>query len=256
MFGLNKNKIDLLWQFVRTSFKMRYQNSLLGVLWVLIKPYLTFAVLFIIFSNFRGGSIPNFPLYLLIGIVFYTYINELNIRGQMSLLENAHIILKVNFPRQITILSSVINASINLFINFFLILFIALVSDVNISLTGILYILFISLIIFIFSTGLSMFMSILTIRYRDLEYILELFFQLFIYATPTFYLVDEIGGTAGKLISLNPIGIMLNQVRAAFGIYGEINLNLMLIYLAVSIVTLILGWMFFQSRIKKIAEIM
>src|SRR5688500_13577780 len=95
-----RNNIDLLIQLVKTSFKMRYQNSVLGVLWVLIKPYLTFAVLYYIWSNLRaGGEIENFSLYLLSGIIFYTYISEMITLGELALFERANIILKVNFTR-------------------------------------------------------------------------------------------------------------------------------------------------------------
>ncbi|MEP7104024.1 MAG: ABC transporter permease [Candidatus Dojkabacteria bacterium] len=253
---IDRAKIDLLNELVKTSFKMRYQNSILGILWVLIKPYATFLVMYFVWSKISSQSIENYPLYLLIGIVFYTYFNELAILGQMSLLERAHIILKVNFPRQIAIISALFSGVINLFINLIFIFIILVLQGKEINPMGILYVLFLTLIIFLFNLGLSFFTSILTVRFRDLKNIFELAFFLLFWATPIMYVVDNslFDSFTAKIIRFNPIGIILNQVRAGFGIYGDINLPLMLAYFAVSVLIVILGWIYFNYKVKQIAE--
>lgn len=253
---LTRNNFDLLWQFTKTSFKMRYQNSILGILWVLIKPYITFLVLFFVFSSFRGDTLENYSMYLLIGIVFYTFFNELLVNGQMALLENAHIILKVNFPRQIVIASALINAMINLLINLVLILAILIIQKVKINLGELIFLPIILCIFILSSLGLSFFLSILTIKFRDLRYIVELGLFLLYWATPIFYVLDTdlLSSTTKELIALNPLGILINQTRASLGIYGEIDIAMLALFLVVSVVLALSGWIYFNFEIKSIAE--
>lgn len=258
MTFLTRNQLDLLWQLIKTNFKMRYQNSLLGVLWVLVRPYSTFVVLYLIWSRFgQQTDIRNYQLYLLLGIVFYTYFQELLTFGQVSLLDKAHIILKVNFPRQIAVISSLINAVVNLGINTALIFIIILFSSVTLTLIGVLEFIFLALIVFIFCLGLSFFLSILTIRLRDLENILSLGLFLLYWASPIFYKAEAslLGSTVTNLIASSPIAVILGQARISLGIQdGFFNWPLMLLYLIASILISMLGWVYFKVQVKQIAE--
>lgn len=252
-----RSNVDLLWELVKTSFKMRYQNSILGFLWVLIKPYTMFLVLYLIFSNIVRSSVDNYALYLLIGVIFITFINELLVLGQLSLLERAQIILKVNFPRYIAIISALIGAVINLFINLVLIIALIIIADIDISILNFLALIFVVFTIFIWGIAIAFFTSILTVRVRDLKNIIELGMFVMQYATPVFYSLDDALIPDGKLktlISINPLTILMNQTRAALGVYGEFNIMLMIGILLLGLATLIITYMFFESRVKKIAE--
>ncbi len=257
-FMISRNRIDLLLELVKTSFKMRYQNSVLGILWVLIKPYSQFIVLYLIWSRIRaGGAVENFSLYLLIGIVFYTYFNEMISLGQMALLDKANIILKVNFPRQISIIATMVSALINLLINIILVIIFIIIANINVSLEGVLYFLFLTICMFIACLGFSLFSSILTIRLRDLKNIFELGLFLLYWLTPIFYSIDNIilgEGITSKIIRYNPIGIVINQVRASLGVYGTIDYSIGLSLFLGSILILIVGWVYFNYKIKKVAE--
>lgn len=253
---LSQNKADLLTELVKTSFKMRYQNSALGVLWVLIKPYSQFLVQYIVWTRITNFQIPNYQLYLLLGIVMFTFFNELIILGQMSLLDRAHIILKVNFPRQIAIFSALISALINLAINMVFFIIIAYINKLTITPFSILYFVLLATILFIFGVGISFFTSILTIKLRDLKNVFELGLFLLQWLTPIFYSISSnfVEGSVSNYISANPLGIVINQARAAFGIYGELNVGLMFAYLAGAIIVFVLGWIYFNKKVKEIAE--
>ena len=253
---IDRNKIDLLIELVKTSFKMRYQNSFLGFLWVLIKPYSTFLVLYYVWTRIINANIPNYSLYLLLGIIFFTYINELIILGQLALLDKAGIILKVNFPRQIAVLSALISAVINLGINMVFFTIISTVVKLKVDLKGILYFLFVVLVTFILALGISFFTSVLTVRLRDLKNIFELLFFLLFYASPILYVIGTqvAPGSTADLIAANPVGIIINQARAALGIYGERDAKLMIMYFVVSLIIFAAGWVFFSNRVKKVAE--
>lgn len=248
------NQLDLLWQFTLASFKMRYQNSLLGVLWVLIKPYSTFAVLYFLWSQREGAEVDHYGVYLLVGIIFYTFLQEIILYGNMTLVDKAHIILKANFSRQIAIISSLFSALINLLINLVLLFVIILVDGISISWQGLGMIGFVTLIIFVFGTGVALFTSVINVRFRDLKNIFELGLFLFYWVSAVVFVPDKFTGNARFIMEANPVAILLNQVRAGFGIYGQIDLHLILFYLAVSLIIFILGWQFFSNNIRKIAE--
>lgn len=236
---------------------MRYYNSVLGVLWVLIKPYATFLVLLAIWSQFRNGGVENYAVYLLVGIIFYTYFNELIVYGQNALLDMSGIILKVSFPRQIAIIAAMTNAVINLLINMVLITIILLASGIRVGVLNYLYLAFLLLMIFLFSLGISFFTSIINIRFRDLKNVIELGLFLLYWASPIFWAIDDgfiDEGPIADILAANPIGVVINQTRAALGVYGEINLQLMGIYFAVSLVFVWLGWLFFSNKVKRVAE--
>ncbi|RMD77363.1 hypothetical protein D6810_01175 [Candidatus Dojkabacteria bacterium] len=257
-FSNRRQYIDLLWVFVKTSFKMRYQNSILGVFWVMAKPLLTFLLMFQIWSGFgKNSQVGIFPIYLLTGVVFFTYFQELVIYGQMSLLEKAHIILKVSFPRQIAVVSSLLNALINLFINLIVVFFIIFINRLALKPEGMLYFLFLVITLFIFCSGLAFFTSILTIRFRDLKNIFDLGLFLLFWSTPVFYTLENnplFDQSAIDFINSIPFTHLLNQVRASFGLYYEIDPNFALTFFIVSVTLLVIGWRSFSVRVKKIAE--
>jgi ABC-2 type transport system permease protein len=251
------HRVDLLWELVKTNFKMRYQNSILGVIWVLVKPYSTFIVLYLIWSRIsRSADISDFPIYLLTGIITFTFIQELIVFGQVSLLERAHIILKVNFPRQIVTISALTSALINLGINLALLFPIMLIRHFYPSAEGLIYYLFVLLTIFVWGLAISFFTSVLTVRIRDLKNIVELFFFLVLWLTPVTYSINSsvLGNKASQIVKLNPLAFLINQARAGLGVYSEINLPIMLLYLAVGTITTFLGWKFYNKSVKKIAE--
>jgi ABC-2 type transport system permease protein len=235
---------------------MRYQNSVLGVLWVLIKPYATFAVMYVVWTRIVNVDIPNYQLYLLSGIILFSYFNELILLGQMSLLDNAHIILKVNFPRQIVVLSTMLSGLINLGINLIFFIVIAVISGVQFTYGSVLYFIFIVGIIFLFAMGVSFFTSVISIRFRDLKNIFELGIILLQWVTPVFYAVSSnlFSGRTSDYIAANPLGIVINQGRAAFDIYGTKNISLMIIYFIISFIIFLIGWRYFNKSVKKVAE--
>ncbi|MCA9381175.1 ABC transporter permease [Candidatus Dojkabacteria bacterium] len=253
---MKRNTFDLIIEFVKTSFKMRYQNSVLGFLWVLIKPYTMFLVMFVIFSHIVRSSVSNYSVYLLTGVIFITFINELLLLGQSALLDRASIILKVNFDRQIAIVSALIGSIINLVINLVLIYIIAFFTHVPITFVGFLMLILVISILFIWGWAIALFTSILTVRFRDLKNIMELLMFILQYTTPIFYSLDDdfLPDKVADLIRLNPLTFLMNQMRASIGVYGSINLFLLLIFFLAGIFTLFLGWQYFSVNVKKTAE--
>jgi ABC-2 type transport system permease protein len=255
---MNKNDLDLYKQFVKTTFKMRYKGSLLGFFWVLLKPFFMFLILFIIFSHtsssIGGLTQQQYAVYLLSGLIVYTFFNEGMIWGMGSIMERAELIVKINFKRDVVVASSLSMALINFSINLLIVLVVALILKINISLVGLAYILFIGFTMFLSLYGVSFFTSIWLVHVRDLQHIMELVLQLLFYASAVFFPVEMIPEKYRFIVYYNPVARFVKAVREAL-IFGEItDLKFVLLALTISIVLIIVGKLFFNKHIKKVAE--
>src|SRR6202012_3119446 len=97
----SKQNRALLAELVRTDFKLRYQGSLLGYAWSLLRPLLIFVILYLVFVKFLklGTGVPHYPIYLLLGIVIWTFFNEITVMSQGSIVACGDLIRKIRIPR-------------------------------------------------------------------------------------------------------------------------------------------------------------
>lgn len=250
-----KNHKDLLRELIRTDFKLRYNNSLLGILWVVMKPMLNFLVLFFIFGAFKTGfENKDFAANLLIGIVVFGFIQEGTTFGMSSLLKMADIIIKINFPRELAVLSSVVIALLNFVINLVVVSAITLLTSFVPDLKGLIYFGGIMLLLFVLVYSASLFLSIIVIKVRDLENIVLVFFQLLFWGSAIFYDLNAFPGAVGDLIRANPIAILIDASRKAL-INGEFtHVEMFGLMWVIAIVLLISGRVFFSKYVKRIAE--
>lgn len=255
---MNSNDLDLYKQFVRTTFKMRYKGSILGFLWVLLKPFFVFLILFLIFSHMSsaagGLSSKQYAVYLLSGLIVYTFFNEGMIWGMGSIMERAELIIKINFKRDVVIASSLSMALINFTINLLIVLVVALILNINVTLLGLAYIFLIGLTMFLALYGVSFFTSIWLVHVRDLQHIMELVLQLLFYASAVFFPVEMIPEKYRFVVYYNPVARFVKAVREAL-IFGRVT-DLKFVFLALlgSLILVVLGRMYFNKHIKKIAE--
>jgi len=216
---MNRNDIDLYKQFVKTIFKMRYKGSLLGFFWVLLKPFFMFLILFFIFSSTAGqvGNLTSkqYAVYLLSGLIIYTFFNEGIIWGMNSIMERAGLIVKINFKREIVVISALTMALINFCINLLIIAVIGLVLNLSFSLVGVSYIFLICLTMFLGMYGIAFFTSIWMVYVRDLAHIMELVLQLMFYASAVFFPIEFIPEQYRFIVKYNPIAIFIQSVREA-----------------------------------------
>ena len=106
----------LLKELVKTDFKLRYQASILGYIWSLLRPLLLFLILYIVFAKILkvGDNIPHYPVYLLLGIVLWNFFIEVTTGSIGSIVGKADLIRKINFPKYIIVLALSLAAVINL----------------------------------------------------------------------------------------------------------------------------------------------
>lgn len=207
----------LLKQLVKTDFKLRYQGSVLGYAWSLLRPLLIFVILYVVFVKFipLGKGVPHYPVYLLLGIVIWNFFVEMTTRSLTVIVERGELIRKIRIPRWVIILSSSISALINLFLNMLVVIAFLFINHVDLLKTS-LWLPLILVEVYVFALGLSLFLSAAFVKYRDMSYIWEVILQAGFYLTPILYPLARITNlTFQKLIMLNPMAQSIQDSRYA-----------------------------------------
>lgn len=211
----SKKNRALLAELVRTDFKLRYQGSVLGYAWSLLRPLFMFVILYIVFVKFLrlGTDIPHYPVYLLLGIVLWNFFSEMTTQSLGSIVERGDLIRKIKIPRWIIVLSSSLSALINLGLNMIVIAVFMVINHVTIGPEALLFPLVI-FEIYIFAAGLSLFLSAAFVKYRDIRYIWEVLLQAGFYVTPILYALSRIPSLGlQKIIMLNPMAQTIQDAR-------------------------------------------
>ena len=212
----DRNRI-LLRELIVTDFKLRYQGSVLGYAWSVLKPLFLFAILYLVFDKFLGlgAGIQHFPVYLLLGIVLWTFFTEATIQGLQSIVSRGDLIRKISFPKYIIVISSSISALINLAINLGVVLVFCFFNGVELKLSSLLLIPLI-IELYIFALAIAFLLSAINAKYRDIGYLWDIFLQGAFYATPIIYplqmVMDRAPGAAQWLM-LSPIAQVLQDAR-------------------------------------------
>lgn len=214
----NRRNRILLNELSKTDFKLRYQGSILGYLWAIIRPFLMFGTMYLVFAKFLrfGDEIPHYPVYLLVGTVLWNFFIECTNQGIQSLLIRSDLMRKIAFPKWIIVLSATTTALINLGINFVVIILFSFFSGIAPNL-GWLLVPFLILELYLLSLGLALLLGSVNIKYRDVQSIWEVLVQALFYAVPIIYpiqMVATYSNFTAHLLMLNPIAQVIQDVRS------------------------------------------
>lgn len=209
----------LLKELVRTDFKLRYQGSVLGYAWSLLKPLFIFLILYSVFTLVLkvGKNVPNFPIYLLLGIVLWGFFTEMTQQSVLAIVARGDLIRKIRIPRWLIIISVSVGAVINLTLNMIVVGVIAVIRGMHFSAQSLWIVLFIAEI-YLFALGLSFILSALYVRYRDITYVWDIVLQAGFYATPIVYPITKSSNyitntTVLKILYLNPVAHAIQGAR-------------------------------------------
>ena len=259
----SKRNRALLAELVRTDFKLRYQGSVLGYTWSLLKPLLLFGILYIVFAEFLrlGREIENFPIYLLLGIVLWAFFSEMTQQSLTSIVARSDLIRKIRIPRWIIIASSSVSAIISLSLNMLIVLVFIIFSGVDFQISS-LWLPIIIVQIYILGLGFSLLLSAAYVKYRDVTYIWEVILQAFFYATPILYPLNMITDvTFQQILMLNPMAQMIQDARWAVvtpdtltiaDVFGGAGYRL--ITIGMTFAVLIVGIIYFKRQSTHFAE--
>jgi ABC-2 type transport system permease protein len=210
----------LTFTIARNEFKLRFFGSMLGYVWQLVRPLLLFGVLLFVFSHVAkvGGKTPHYAVFLLAGIVLFTFFAEATTGAVRSVVDRENLVRKIQFPRLVIPLSIVLIAAFNMALNMIVVLAFALAQGVQPMLSWLEAPLIIGLLVF-YSTGLAMLLSALFVKFRDIQPIWEVITQVLFYASgiliPIELMKEKLSPEIFHLLMLNPLAVIIQQFRHA-----------------------------------------
>jgi ABC-2 type transport system permease protein len=206
--------VDLVYLISVTEFKRTYFGTALGYLWSIGRPLMLFGVLLAVFTQiFRIGSqVPNYPVLLLFNIVLMGFFSEATTTAVNSVVGNEGIVRKTQFPRLVIPLSVVITSLINLGLNLVVVFVFILAWGIAPTWSWLLFPVFLALL-FVITTAVSMIVSSLLPRFRDVGIIWTVLSTVLFYATPVLYPIDAVPDTFRDFLMLNPLTPLFEAAR-------------------------------------------
>ncbi len=248
---------ELFWIFAWRDIKVRYKQTFLGAAWAVFQPLVSMLIFTVFFGNF--AKVPSdglpYPLFVLIGLVFWTYFSGSLSHASSSLVENENIVKKVYFPRIILPLSSIVTNLVDFGIAFLMMLILSFFLGYAPNLRA-LYIFPIGLLITsTTAAGLGLFLSAVNVKYRDVRYILPFFIQMMIFLTPVIYPTTIVRPSNRLIMALNPMTGVIELARSVFKINAVFEWQLFTISLVSACALLLIGLYYFRATERFFADI-
>lgn len=249
---------ELLKSNVKKEIRGKYKGSFLGVLWSFINPLLMVLVYAIVFPYLmRGSKIDNYLVYLITGVIPWNFFTTTMGQGMGSIKNNAGIIKKVYFPREILPLSISVAGLINFFISCLIILIFCLLSNVGFS-WHLILLPFVALIEFLICLGATLAFSAINVYIKDMEYIINFIINMLFYGTPILYqlhsFTSEVPSFLLTLVHLNPFTHLMQIYRDIFMFHSVTSIDSWLYVSVVALLCITLGWFIFKKLEKGFAE--
>jgi len=244
---------SLIRTFAINDLIIRYKGSLLGALWSFLEPMLMLGILYLIFSHVFKSDIENYPLYLLLGIIMWNFFGRSTSTGLGSIVARTGIVKQTYFPRDILPISSCITAFLMLgveFVVFFgFVVGFQFVPPITILILPVLVVL-----LFCLTLGISFILSVLFIKFRDIQNVWNIVTYAGFFLTPVIYDISIFPEHIGKLLLLNPVAQFLDIAHDAV-LYGQLPSVFAISYTAIfSVGILIVGYIIFKHYEFKVVE--
>jgi lipopolysaccharide transport system permease protein len=205
-------------QLAVKDFKIRYTHSVLGYAWSVLNPLIFFVIYYLVFSVFVRFQVPNYPGYLLVGIVLWSFFAEGSSNGVASLLTRAGLLAKVALPRQLVVYAALLNALMTFGISMLVLAIVLGVTGTQPSWPMLAFPLLL-LDLILLTLGVSLLLAPLHVRYRDVGYLWGIAVQIGFWLTPVIYWERIVPDPWRWLMQYNPMARIIEHSRQAI-LYG------------------------------------
>ncbi len=247
---------ELLYFFVWRDFKVKYKQTVIGVAWAVIQPFVTM----VIFSVFFGklAQIPSdgvpYPIFVYTGLLFWQMFSGGLSNVSSTLISNGSLLTKVYFPRLILPLADSANQIVDFFFASLVLLILMFYYGYYPSLIGILVLPFLVILTLMSSVGIGLVLASMNVKYRDVRYVLPYVMQMLLFLTPVIY-PSSIAGKYSWILAINPMTGVIKAARAS--LLGTEPINWLLLGISLFAVTIIniLGFIYFKKTERYFADI-
>jgi len=248
---------ELFYIFAWRDIKVRYKQTVLGILWAVLQPLLSTFIFTVFFGNLAkvpSGDLP-YALFVFTGLVYWNFFASSLSNAASSLIGNEGIVKKVYFPRLILPLSSVVTGCVDFAINLTLLIIASFYFNFPPSPSALLIIPLGFLITFIAASGLGTLLSAINIKYRDVRYVIPFFIQLLIYLSPVIYPTSILKESNRLIMSLNPMTGVIEAVRSTISNDLVLNWTQLSVSIGVALLLFMVGIIYFRNTEKFFADL-
>lgn len=246
---------ELFDTLVMRDIKVRYKQTVLGVIWAVLQPIASVAIFTMVFSNFKGVVPENipYPLFLLAAMVPWTFFTNSVTSAGTSLLNQQHLMSKIYFPRLYVPASTVGTYMIDMAIG--LALFAILMPIYHfVPSWHVVFLPFVIMLTFAAALGLGLVFASVTILYRDLRFVIPFLLNMLMYASPIFYQQSVLPKKIQFIVALNPVTGIITAYRWCI-LDLPIDLTSLLISIVTTITLLVFGLFYFRRTERFIADL-
>lgn len=248
-----RNATELLWAMTARDLRLRYQESIFGWGWTLVRPLALGVVLYFALGKVLGASIHDYPVFLLTGLFPWFWFQSAVQMSAGSFVGNGGLLKKVRFPRAVLPLSVVLGATLQFLLSLPVLIGFVLVSgyapDAHwLFLPGVM------LLQFALTAGVSLFVASLTVVFRDLEHLVEVLLTFLFYGTPILFSVDLVPESYRWITVANPLAPLMESWRDTL-LYERWPHPSLLVTVAAAVAALLLGWATFRKLEDDFADL-
>jgi len=245
---------ELIKNLVSRDLKVRYRNSVLGFIWCLLNPLLMMVVFTFVFTVLMKNSIPKYPIFILTGILAWNFHAASVNQAVGSIIGNSSLVMKVYFPREVLPISVVLSNAVNFALALIALFAMIFVFQVQLSFS-LVFLPLILLVQIIFTTGLALFLSALTVFFRDVEIIMETFMLAWFFLTPIVWRMQDLFPDYSRWMYIaNPMASIVSAYRDVLYSGGVPALDFLARTFVTSVVVLIVGYIFFRRTAMRFGE--
>lgn len=252
-FKALKDNRSLIMTFAMGELKNRYRNSFFGFLWSILEPLLLLSILYFVFTSVLKSPIPNFAVYLLLGLIMWNFISKSTTMGLNSLTGKSSIISQVYFQRAIPALSSNVTGIMMLGLEFIIFSFFLVGFGIMPS-VNILYLPYLVFLTFVITLGLSLPLSVINVFYKDMQFIWNILLSAGFFVHPIIYSLDMLSGDVKQKLLLLPTVRIFDMIHQSV-IFGKAPSSNDILYSTVmAFVILFVGYGIYRKLEPRVGE--
>lgn len=244
---------DLLHNLVTRAIKQRYKRSVLGFAWTMLNPLFTMVILTVVFSAVFGAIVPNYPLFVIIGLLAWNLFSLGSSQGLASVVDSGSLIRKVAVPKEMFPLAAVGANLVNFVFSLVPLLLVILFMQIHLT-WAVLWVPYGVFLIALFTLGVALTLTTLNVFFRDVRYFYEAALLAWFYGTPIFYPIEVLSPRARMILQWNPMHVLVDVFRTPIYAGTAPATATVVIATIEALGMLLIGWLIFRRHQQRFVD--